>query len=345
MAGKQSLAVLSSIVAAFFFGISTPLSKTLVTDLNPFLLSGLLYLGAGAGLLVLQITRAGPAALSADTLRSRHVLGMIFFGGITGPVFLMTAIKLASAASVSIWLNLELIATALLGHFFFKDRLGIRGWISIIIGLIAGISLSFEGGAGGLAACILTALACLSWGLDNHFTALIDNISPAQSTTIKGLAAGATNTMIGLAVAGTFPSPAAAAKALVVGFICYGLSITLYISSAQRLGAVRSQLIFSAAPVFGVALSVMLLGETLSAAQALSGALLFSSVWLMMAEKHAHSHEHQPLSHSHRHGHDDLHHDHHTGGAPAPHVHPHTHEKAVHDHSHWPDLHHRHTHE
>jgi len=342
--GKQSFAVVLSVAAAFFFGISTPLSKALIRDLNPFLLAGLLYLGAGAGLSVLTLFGAGRKVPPAKKHNYKYITGMVVFGGLLGPVLLMGAIKIAPAASVSIWLNLELVATAILGHFIFKDSLDKRGWLSVALSLAAGVLLSYSGGIAGVTAGFLVALACFCWGFDNHFTALIDDLSPVQSTIIKGLCAGATNLLIGLALAGSAPSPAAAAKALLVGFLCYGLSITFYISAAQKLGAVRSQVIFSIAPLFGVLLSVFALGEGLSGVQAVSGALLLSAVWLLLAEKHGHFHAHSEAEHTHQHDHGDLHHEHHGGAAEGPHSHFHRHDKTAHDHPHWPDLHHRHTH-
>ncbi len=344
MKRTDAFAVGLSLLAAFFFGVSTPLSKALIYDLNPFLLAGLLYLGAGLGLAAYTLLKSG-RLLPAGPLKYKYIVGMIISGGLLGPVFLMAAVKIAPAASVAIWLNMELVATAFLGHFLFKDHLDRRGWLSVALSLGAGLLLSWSGGAAGFTAGLLVALACFSWGFDNHFTALIDDLSPVQSTILKGLAAGTTNLLIGLALAGAAPAAAVTGKALAVGFLCYGLSITFYISAAQKLGAVRSQLIFSTSPLFGVLLAVLALHEGLSAVQLVSGALLFVSVWLMLAEKHAHSHVHEPAEHTHEHSHGDLHHDHHPeGGLPGSHGHPHRHEKAEHTHPHWPDLHHRHGH-
>ncbi|HNT97525.1 MAG TPA: DMT family transporter [Elusimicrobiales bacterium] len=335
-----------ALLAALFFGVSTPLSKPLTSSLDAFTLAGLLYLGAGLGLAALAPFRRSEGAPAGRRPDYRYVAGMIVCGGLLGPVFLMLAVKRAPAASVAIWLNMELVATALLGWLFFKDHLHARGWLSAAITLAAGLALSYDGGAAGLAAGGLTALACLCWAFDNHFTALIDDLSPSRSTMIKGLAAGSVNLLIGLALAGWTPPPAAPAlKALLVGFAGYGLSITLYIASAQRLGAVRGQLAFSTAPVFGVVLSVFLLGERLSAVQLAAGALLFGSVLLMLSEKHAHAHAHAAMEHSHAHTHDDLHHGHsHDGPAEGEHSHFHSHEPVGHEHPHWPDLHHRHGH-
>jgi len=343
---NDALPVAGALLAALFFGVSTPLSKPLTSSLDAFTLAGLLYLGAGLGLAALEPFRRSAAVPAGRRPNYRYIAGMIVCGGLLGPVFLMLAIKRAPAASVAIWLNMELVATALLGWLFFKDHLHARGWASAAITLAAGLMLSYDGGAAGLAAGSLTALACLCWGLDNHFTALIDDLPPARSTMIKGLAAGPVNLLVGLALAGwALPPAAPAVKALLVGFVSYGLSITLYIASAQRLGAVRSQLAFSTAPVFGVSLSVLLLGEGLSAVQVISGVLLFGSVLLMLSEKHSHAHAHAAMEHSHSHTHDDMHHGHsHYGEEEGAHAHFHKHEPGEHEHPHWPDLHHRHGH-
>jgi drug/metabolite transporter (DMT)-like permease len=337
-------AAVGALTAAFFFGVSTPLSKALLSDLNPFLLAGLLYLGAGLGLAPLELLRKKKPAPAESKRNYKYIAGMVLFGGLLGPVLLLLGIKIAPAASVSIWLNMELVATALLGYFLFKDHLHRLGWASVALTLAAGLLLSWGGGAAGFKAGLLVALACFAWGLDNHFTALIDDLSPSQSTIIKGLAAGTTNLAIGLALNGGLPPLPVVFKALLVGFHCYGLSITLYISAAQRLGAVRSQLVFSVAPLFGVLVSVLWLGEGLTAVQAVSGVLLFGSVLLMLSEKHAHRHAHPETEHTHQHAHDDQHHGHPHDAPAGEHAHFHRHEPGEHKHPHWPDLHHRHTH-
>jgi len=344
MGKKDAAAVLGALAAAFFFGVSTPLSKTMISDLDAFTLAGLLYLGAGLGLAALEPFRARRPAPGGRKLRLKYIAGMVLFGGLLGPVFLMLAIKIAPAASVSIWLNMELAATALLGALLFRDHLHRLGWVSVALTLGAGLLLSWGGGSAGFRAGLLTALACLSWGFDNNFSSLIDEITPSQSGIIKGLAAGATNLLIGIALAGRAPGAALAAKAMLVGFACYGLSIALYISAAQKLGAVRSQVVFAAAPLFGVIVSVLWLGEGLTWIQAASGLLLFGSVFLMISEKHAHRHKHEALEHTHQHAHDDRHHGHTHEGAAGPHSHFHKHEPGEHEHQHLPDLHHRHGH-
>jgi drug/metabolite transporter (DMT)-like permease len=335
-----------ALLAAALFGAATPLSKSLLANLDPFQLSGLLYLGAALGVIPLLLRRRGlvlPWRMPPRT--QRFLFGAIFFGGVLGPVLLLFGLNLAAAASVSLWLNLEAVATALLGFFFFRDRLGRAGWLGAGGILLSALVLTWGEGAASWQAGLLVAAACLCWGLDNHLTALIDGITPAESTFWKGLLAGVTNLGLGLLIAPWRAAPAELGLALLTGVFAYGLSITLYIGSAQALGATRSQLVFSTAPYFGLALSVLLLGETISPQQWLAALLVAVSVVLLTVEWHSHDHDHPLLDHDHWHDHADEHHDHEHAPAPAgPHAHRHTHPPLYHAHRHWPDLHHRHDH-
>jgi len=337
-----------AVLAAALFGAATPASKLLLSGLSPFQLAGLLYLGAAIGIAP-AAARGGSIRLPDRTDRRNRLrlLGAVVAGGICGPVLLLLGLRLAAAASVSLWLNFEVAATALLGALLFRDHLGPPGWIGVVCAFTGAILLSLPSGASGLVAGGLVLLACLCWGVDNHLTALIDGITPSQSTFWKGLVAGATNLAIGFVLAPLAAGPLPVLAALFVGAWAYGASIVLYISSAQALGATRAQIAFASAPFFGVIFSVLLLREPLGLVHLASALLFIVGVTLLTLERHAHGHEHEAVVHEHEHRHDDGHHEHeHAGVAPAArHTQRHQHEVRVHAHPHWPDLHHHHRHD
>ena len=337
--------VAQALLAALLFGASTPASKWLLDAATPLQLAGLLYLGAALGVAP-ALLRARSLAFPRDRRGRRLLLGAIVCGGLLGPVLLLLGLRLASAASVALWLNLELAATALLGALLFRDRLGPAGWLGAGAALGAGALLAAGEGAAGLAAGALVAAACLCWAFDNHWTALLDALPPAVTTFWKGLAAGAVNLALGAALAPLAAPGGAVAAALLTGALCYGASIVLYVTAAQALGATRAQVLFASAPLFGVALAGVWLGEAVSAAQVGAAALLALSAALVLRDRHAHRHRHEPLAHVHWHRHDDAHHLHaHPPGQEAEaHAHWHVHEPLEHAHAHWPDLHHRHRH-
>jgi len=340
--------VVLAIIAAALFGAATPASKLLLADLPMFQLAGLLYLGAAIGVAP-AAWRSGGIRLPgrSDSLNRLRLLGAVVAGGICGPLLYLFGLQLAASASVSLWLNFEIAATALLGVLFFRDHLGPLGWAGLVCALAGALFLSLPSGASGLAAGGLVLAACLCWGLDNHLTALIDGITPSQSTFWKGLIAGVVNLSIGFLVASPSVKPLPIIAALFVGIWAYGASIVLYISSAQALGATRAQIAFASAPFFGVALAVLVLGEALNWIHLGSAVLFIAGVILMAVERHTHFHSHGTLVHEHAHRHDDGHHDHDHPGLPRStrHTHRHVHEPVAHAHAHWPDLHHRHEHD
>jgi drug/metabolite transporter (DMT)-like permease len=339
------------LVAAALFGIATPLSKGLLRDLSPFALAGLLYLGAAAGVLPYVLIKR-QRARRIDRRNVVRLSGAVLFGGCLGPVFLLMGLASARASSVSLWLNLELAATAVLGLLFFKDHLDRNGWLGVGGALLAGVLVTVNEGVSGVLPAVFVACACLCWGVDNNLTAVVDGVTPQGITFIKGAIAGAVNLVIGLSMHPRLPGASTVLSALGVGALCYGGSIVLYITAAQGLGAIRGQILFASAPFFGMLFSILLLSEKTTWAQWAAAAIMVAAIALMHRERHAHAHVHERIVHVHAHRHDDLHHDHDHdhghghGGKPAAkwHIHWHQHTAIEHAHPHVPDLHHRHGH-
>jgi len=338
---------LLALLSAALFGVSTPASKLLLAEIPAQQLAGLLYLGAALGVSPMLL-RAEPRAPRAHPgRRSAWLLaGAVLAGGVVGPLALLLALGLAPSSDVSLLLNLELAATALLGVACFHESIGGRGRIGLAVVIAASVALSSGSGWPGVGAGLLTALACLCWGLDNQMTALIDGMTPAGTTLAKGVVAGAFNLGVGLALTGWTASPLAVAAALGVGAVSYGISLALHIAASQQLGATRTQAIFASAPFVGAAVSLALPGEHAGPGLLVASAALTGGVALLLADRHAHPHRHEAVEHVHAHRHDDGHHDHvHPDLAPETrHAHWHRHEPVTHAHPHVPDLHHRHEH-
>src|SRR5688572_12923019 len=126
--------ILLAFISAALFGAATPASKGLLAGLSPFQLAGLLYLGAALGVApVAGLRRVWLAPWRMDQANRWRLWGAVLAGGVVGPVLLLAGLRIASAASVSLWLNLELVATAALGHWFFRDHLTRHGWFGVAV--------------------------------------------------------------------------------------------------------------------------------------------------------------------------------------------------------------------
>jgi hypothetical protein len=141
------------------------------------------------------------------------------------------------------------------------------------------------------------------------------------------------------------PAVGAIAGAGLLGFLSYGVSLTLFVLALRHLGTARTGAYYALAPFIGAGVAILALDEPIGIAFVAGGLLMAIGLWLHLTERHLHEHAHEPLEHAHVHVHDAHHqHAHPPGTPPEPHVHAHRHQRLTHRHPHYPDLHHRHSH-
>ena len=178
-----------ALASAALFGASAPFAKLLLGSTDPQLLAGLLYLGAGIGQAIGQAGRSAlGVGMSEAPLRRADMpwlIAIIAFGGVAGPLLLMLGLARTSAASGSLLLNLEGLATMALAWVVFRenvDRRLLLGAASILAGAFVlsrqGPGLRIDGGG------LLIAAACLAWGVDNNLTRLKFARARASATAI-----------------------------------------------------------------------------------------------------------------------------------------------------------------
>jgi drug/metabolite transporter (DMT)-like permease len=345
--------VVFALLSAALFGASTPAAKALLGSINPAVLAGLLYCGAGLGAgLLRRLIRALFASSGAEAPLARRdwrwLAGAIVLGGIVGPLLLMLGLARTDASAASLLLTLEGVATALLAWFIFHenfDRRIVAGMICIVAGALV-LSWSGTPTLAGILGPLAIAGACVAWGVDNNFTRKVSLADPLQIVELKGLIAGPANLLLGLLGGGALPDFTPLVIAGFVGFLGYGVSIAFFVLALRNLGTARTGAYFSTAPFLGAVVAVIVLHEPVTAQVAAAGGLMAVGVWLHLTEVHEHEHEHLPIEHSHSHFHD-AHHQHEHGPEDPlgePHTHWHRHEPVRHSHPHMPDMHHTHRH-
>ena len=335
--------------AALLFGASTPFVKLLVGEVSAAGLAGLLYLGSGIGLAVARGLRDGgwqPSGLSGSDWR--WFGGAIVFGGILGPLLLVSGLALTAAGTASLLLNLEAVLTAVLAWVVFRehtDRRIVAGMALIVAG---GLALAWPQSVSGgnWVGPLAIAGASLCWAVDNNLTRKVAASDALFIAAAKGLVAGAANLALALVLGETLPDLPLTGMVMVVGLLGYGASLVLFVRALCDLGTARTGAYFSTAPFMGAALSVVMLGEPTPPPFWVASLLMGVGVWLHLTERHDHPHRHEALTHEHDHVHD-AHHQH-AHDIPwdgrEPHRHVHTHSALWHAHPHFPDLHHRHPH-
>ncbi|WP_235075835.1 DMT family transporter [Asticcacaulis sp. AC460] len=252
-----------------------------------------------------------------------------------------------SAASASLLVNLEGLATMSIAWLVFRENVDRRLLLGAFAILIGAVVLSWKGDARLDTGGLLIAGACLAWGIDNNLTRKLSSADPVKLAIIKGLAAGSVNLVLALAMGAKLPGAVVLLGAGIVGFLGYGVSLVLFVLGLRHLGTARTGAYFSLAPFVGAILAVMLLKDHISFQLITAGGFMALGLWLHLTERHEHLHAHEPVEHEHRHVHDEHHQHAHGPGDPEgePHTHRHQQLPLTHKHPHFPDLHHRHGHE
>lgn len=342
---------MAALTAAVLFGLSTPIAKKLVGEIPPLLLAGILYAGSGVGLGLLLLVRAISRGRTSIVRPRRTdliwLIGAIGSGGVLGPYLLMYGLQMTDSASASLILNLEGVFTALLAWFAFKENFDRRIAAGMAL-IVAGGAILSTGNAMPAARVIgplAIATACLAWAIDNNLTRKVSINDAMLIACVKGLVAGSFSIALAARLGARMPPIDTTVRAGLLGFVGYGLSLTLFVIALRNLGTARTGAYFSLAPFMGAALAVAW-GAPLTATLLFAAVIMAAGVWLHLTENHAHRHRHSSMVHEHRHIHDEHHQHQHADGIPdqEPHSHLHVHEPIEHDHVHYPDAHHRHGH-
>jgi drug/metabolite transporter (DMT)-like permease len=331
--------ILHALLAALFYALGIPASKLLLRDVGPATLAALLYLGAGIGIGLLSLpaaarSRKAPAAPPLSRRDLPFVAGMILLD-VAAPVLLMLGLRTATSANASLLGNFEIVATAAVALFAFREPVSGRLWTAIALIVAASLLLSVEGGdafrfsRGSL--LVLAATAC--WGVENNCTRAIASKNTHQIVALKGYFTGLGVLAIALLRREPVPGAGRAAAALALGFVAYGLSIFLYVRAQNALGAAKTSAFYAVAPFAGAFLSFAWLGESLSRTYLAALAVMVAGAALVVVDtlfrRHTHPHRH---AFAHRHGgrlhthvvvheHDHLH-------LLTPHLHAHLHPLA-----------------
>lgn len=259
---KNNKYLFFAILAAVLYAISTPLAKVLLNDLEPVFIAGLLYLGAGFGMLAIGFARKKYNKKHHKPFTRKEVpaiIGMILLD-ILAPILLLIGLKMSLAENVALLNNFEIVATAIFAAFIFKEKISKRLRIGIVFVTVASILLTFED----LSALefsfgsLLVIIATISWGLENNLTRRLSFNDPLMVVVLKGIFSGLGSLLIALALDLLIWDPLTIMFALLLGFVAYGLSIFFYVIAQRELGAAKTSTFYAFAPFVGALISLII---------------------------------------------------------------------------------------
>ncbi|MBO4387525.1 MAG: DMT family transporter [Treponema sp.] len=257
--------ILLAITAAALYALSTPFSKILMTQIPPSFMAGLLYLGAGLGMIPLCFAKtktSGSAPRKITRKDFPYIAGMVALD-IAAPILLMTALTKVSAANISLINNLEIVATSVIAFLIFKEKISARLWLGILLASAAGVILSFEGSDSLTFSpySIFAFLACICWGFENNCTRKLSDCDTRKIVIIKGFGSGTGAILVALITREKINFSSFIFLAILLGFFAYGLSVFTYIQAQRFLGAARTSSYYAVSPFIGALLSIAIYRE------------------------------------------------------------------------------------
>lgn len=209
--GKGNLSVFWAVLAAALYAVNAPVAKLLLEDVEPAMMAGLLYLGAGAGMLLLGIARRGTGRGGEEKRLTRsdlpYTAGMIALD-IAAPVFLMFGLTMTTSANASLLNNFEIVATSVVAFFIFREKISRRLGLAVGLITLSSMLLSFEdmSSLDFSAGSLLVLAACVCWGFENNCTRMLSRSDPLEIVVVKGLGSGMGALLIALLSGEHFPA-------------------------------------------------------------------------------------------------------------------------------------------
>jgi len=285
-------AYLGLTIATVCWAAAFILGKVVLHEMSPLVLGAWRYVVATA--LMLPLVLRGGAGIAATLGAARGaavpIAVMVVFGGVLYPWFFLAALARTSAANTSLLIALNpvltLLASPLVGERLPRSRivgalLAFAGAILVISKGDLGELLALRVDAGDLYA--LAAAGC--WATFNLTSRLVVDRVPAATVNLAVFAGGA----VALFVLGASEDPvaqlAAATGTALVALCAMALLSSvvagqLFLLGVRDAGVGRAVVFIYLVPVLTALLSVLLLGEELSAAQVFGGTAVLAGLLL-----------------------------------------------------------------
>jgi len=277
----KTLDLAELVALAALWGGSFLFMRIAAPEFGPLALTALRVTGATLFLLPLLAWR-GQTTLLRSHWKAMAIVGLV---NSALPFTLFTIAALAVSAGLSAILNSTApLWAALIGALWLHDRLT----ASSLLGLAAGFAgvlflacdkASFRPGEHGVSAGLAIAAciaATLCYGFAANYTKrALQGVSPLAVATGSQLAAALLLAVPALAAWPTpLPSPTAWWSVLVLAVLCTGVAYLMYFRLIARLGPSRAISVTFLIPLFGVLWGALFLGEAVTPAMWLGGAVI-----------------------------------------------------------------------
>lgn len=284
------------------FGFTFSMAKQPLENVDPIVLSAIVYPISFAALI--PITKSSFKIENKEDFLDILVISIL--GGVLAPILLFYGLERIDASEAVILTNAQIIFTVLLSSLFFGEKpngiIGYSGIIIVFVGLFvatteldtSGSLFKYEPGK------IMIVGAMLVWAIDNNISRRLtkrSTIWPAKIAMLKFLIGGII--LFGIATiaveesSSSFHSrlqiidslllikPSEWLIIIAVSLFGFAGALSLLLESLKRIGTIRTMMIFSLTPIFGIVAANIVHAESISILEAIATGIIIIGIFMV----------------------------------------------------------------
>jgi len=283
------------------FGFTFSMAKQPLENVDPIVLSAIVYPISFAALI--PITKSSFKIENKEDFLDIFVISIL--GGVLAPILLFYGLEHIDASEAVILTNAQIIFTVLLSSLFFGEKpngiIGYSGIIIVFVGLFVatteltpGSLFEYEPGK------IMIVGAMLVWAIDNNISRRLtkrSTIWPAKIAMLKFLIGGII--LFGIATIAVEESSSSSRPRLqiidslllikpsewliIIAVSLFGFAgaLSLLLESLKRIGTIRTMMIFSLTPIFGIVAANIVHAESVSILEAIATGIIIIGIFMV----------------------------------------------------------------
>lgn len=284
------------------FGFTFSMAKQPLENVDPIVLSAIVY--------PISFAALAPITKSSFKIENKEdfldILVISILGGVLAPILLFYGLERINASEAVILTNAQIIFTVLLSSLFFGEKpngiIGYSGIIIVFVGLFvatteldtSGSLFKYEPGK------IMIVGAMLVWAIDNNISRRLtkrSTIWPAKIAMLKFLIGGII--LFGIATIAVEESSSSFRSRLqiidslllikpsewliIIAVSLFGFAgaLSLLLESLKRIGTIRTMMIFSLTPIFGIVAANIVHAESISILEAIATGIIIIGIFMV----------------------------------------------------------------
>ena len=286
--GYIQVGFLCAAISAILFGSISTIAKPTLSSVNPIFLASLVYVISAIALSPIAHKSKGT---TGDKRSYFYIFLIAIFGGVIAPILYFSGLEQTTASDTAVLTDAELLFTVILALVFFKEKLNRVGYLSVVL-VITGVVIVttnlqftslFETSLGNL----LILFSTVFWALDNNISRIItQKISNfARIAQIKSAIGG--GIVLGLVFLFGIPiqiDDSLWPNIILLGVGGFGASTYFFLKALQRIGAIKTLMIFSTSAPVGLVFAAVFLGETISVYQIIAISVILVGIFLIYSK-------------------------------------------------------------